>query len=136
MNLLNKIQEMPGNRILHIGSGSCFMLVGSKDDIQAQARKADDHYFGMLKKAAHMACSSYERNRDIGHTREAEEDLRQYRKAMIRVQDYVPLMEREVKAVYPRITDSGTVIIIEGEECGRYWSYSEVKAKRAGRCIS
>ena len=136
MNLQEKLQEMPANRILHIGSRSSFMLVGPKADILKQAGKADDHYFGILEKAARMACNSYERNMDIGHTREAEEDLRQYQKAMSKVQDYVPLMKRKVKTAYQRITDSGTVIIIEGEECGSYWSYSEMRAKRAGKCIS
>lgn len=45
-----------------------------------------------------------------------------------RLENYVPFSEREVEDVYHKclIAPAGTVVIIEGEELGDYWSLDEV----------
>ena len=46
-------------------------------------------------------------------------------KAKQRVDSFVPLWEREVKEVYPRISDSGICVSLFGEERGKYWLIEE-----------
>lgn len=55
-------------------------------------------------------------------------EARRYRRSFKYTQNkpFVPLLNREVKDMYPSI-EGGTIIIIEGDEGGAYWTYDEYK---------
>lgn len=42
-----------------------------------------------------------------------------------KVDRFVPLMEREVKDIYPRLSENGVCIVVHGEEDGDYWLVEE-----------
>ena len=122
-----KIKEIQGNPVVYIGSQSSFFFIGPKADIRKSIKEVDDHFFGMIEKSARQAYGRYEKNAQLGRKREARSDLEEYKKAWDRMQSYKPMMDRNVKATYKRITDAGQVIIVEGEECGNYWTREEAK---------
>ena len=41
------------------------------------------------------------------------------------IQNFKPVMYRRVIDMYPRIQNDGIIIIIEGEEIGKYWTRKE-----------
>ena len=135
MKLSEKIQEIKGNPLLFVGSKSSFIFIGLKSEIREGTDEADHHYFGMIEESVRRAYDRYEKNTQLGRKREARTDLEEYQKAYDKMQAYTPLMDRDVKDTYKRITDAGQVIIIEGEECGYYWTREEAEAKEGKTCM-
>lgn len=58
-----------------------------------------------------------------------QEAIRRAQKNVInaqqKVDSFIPLWEREVKEVYPRISDNGICVSLFGDERGKYWLIEE-----------
>lgn len=139
MTLADALREIPDDKVLHIGSGTGFLFVGNKDTFEEDEEKISKEcreraikmmalYMGNIRKAT---C-------DIGQKRIKLEELKNRVDVIQKLCDKVsemkdnliPLSERTVREVYPRIQGDGVIILIQGTENGRYWYKSEYDKER------
>lgn len=123
------------NEILHIGSGTGFIFIGTKKEYDQQIDGISKHYFDFYrsiptareKSILNMAIEIAKLKRDHKYKSElvkiAEKITKLYN-SKIAAEDYIkifkPLRKRKVLEVYPRIHKDGICIIVEGMEQGKY----------------
>lgn len=105
------------------------MSIGPLKDIITGLERADRQNIRLLTIKATGARNRYQRSAELGRVREAKNDREEFEKAMHNLEDYVPLSDREVIDVYKSITDKGIIILVEGDDYGKYWTYDEVLAE-------
>ena len=139
MTLADALMEIPDNEVIHIGSGTGFLFVGDKDTFEEDEEKINKEcreraikmmtlYLDNIQKATH----------NIGEKRIKLEELKNRVDIIQNLCDKVsemkdnliPLPERTVREVYPRIQGDGVIILIQGTENGRYWYKSEYDKER------
>ena len=139
MTLADALREIQDDEIVHIGSGTGFLFVGDKDAFERDEEKINKEcreraikmmtlYLDNIQKATH----------NIGEKRIKLEELKNRVDAIQKLCDKVsemkdnliPLSERTVREIYPRIQGDGVIVLIEGAESGRYWYKSEYDKER------
>ena len=137
------IKYMPDDTILHIGSRSGFLFVGDKiryhhdvkkvnsDMIETQkaiAETAKRKMYCEIRKLIVPGIKNIDVKKCIGKMRvyyDTETALRKY------ISDFIPLGQRKIIEIYPRLQRDGIVIIVEGAESGKYWDLKEYKKGEA-----
>ena len=150
MKLDKLVKEIENdNEILHIGSGTGFIFIGTKKEYDQQIDGISKHYFDFYrsiptareKSILNMAIEIAKLKRDHKYKSKlvkiAEKITKLYN-SKIAAEDYIkvfkPLRNRKVLEVYPRIQKDGICIILEGIEQGKYWDKSEWDKDHYGGC--
>lgn len=103
MKLKQKLESMPKEEAVCIGSRSAYLFIGSAEKALSELDSISQWYLDIFTKYAET----------YGNLAQAE----RYRKI---VDDFVPILQREVKDSYKRI-NGDLAVIVEGEEGGKYW---------------
>lgn len=139
------VEALPGNTIMHIGSGTNFFFVGTKAEYEARIDSIYKHYRDFYERLERIYT---DRINGIGKSNKyktkenKDKSLEFYRKAKENALNYLkhglPIRERLVIKVYPRMQKDGIVIIVEGQEQGKYWDKSEWDREYKGGdvCVS
>lgn len=145
------VQEMGDDVILHIGSESGFVFVGTKKQYEQMIDRISDHYHKFFMEAKNRYTRKIKKYSD--KLRELEkseyyekelrmitESLRTYKRYLKQICNvlnrFKPMRERAAKEVYKRISKDGIVILIEGDETGKYWNKQEwEKDHSGGGCV-
>lgn len=134
MTLADALREIQDDEIVHIGSGTGFLFVGDKDTFEEDEEKISKE---CRERAIKMMALYMDNIRkatcDIGQKRIKLEELKNRADAIQKLCDKVgemmgnliPLPERTVREVYPRIEGDGVIVLISGTENGRYWEKKE-----------
>lgn len=139
--LSEAVAEMDSETTLHIGSASSFVFVGNKHLYNALIEEISEKYHKSFKKLRESSLRKIKRYSDIIKSLdvETEDYLKRVKQIVLKIKnlsDYVfklcrileefkPMMERTVVDVYERMQGDGIVIIITGEESGKYWDKDE-----------
>lgn len=135
------VREMDDNEIIHIGSASGFVYIGTKQQYDQMIDSISDRYHNFFKdakkrytrkikkyseklKALDEESETYEK--EYRMITECVQRYKRYLKQVCGVIDrFKPMRERMVKEIYKRISKDGIVITIQGDETGKYWSKDE-----------
>lgn len=139
----DEIKYMPDDVILHIGSRTGFLFVGDKNryyfDIkkvnsdmiktqEAIAETAKRKLYCEIRKLIVPGIKDKDAKKCVGKIRvyyDTETASRKY------ISDFIPLGQRKIIEIYPRLQRDGIVIIVEGAESGKYWDLKEYKKGEA-----
>lgn len=129
------VKTIDDKTVMHIGSQSSFIFVGNKEAYRKDIEKISKELIGTAKRLREKNLKYMETlvgklfdpksgKKEINETQlqgcyENLSGLKKY------IQNFKPVMYRRVIDMYPRIQDDGIIIIIEGEEIGKYWTRKE-----------
>lgn len=137
------------NEVLHIGSGTGFIFIGTRKEYDQQIDGVSKHYYDFYRSIPHAreksilntAIEIAKLKRDHKYKSELIKKVNKITtlyNSEIAAEDYIkifkPLRNRKVLEVYPRIQKDGICIIVEGIEQGRYWDKSEWDKEHYGGC--
>lgn len=131
MTLADALREIPGDEIVHIGSGTGLLFVGDKDTFEEDERQITEQ---CQKRAAKMIQRYVKDIERIAIAVALEEQLDSILDLCDKINEQVrnikPITERTVREVYPRIQGDGVIVLIQGTENGRYWDKTEYDKER------
>lgn len=151
MKLIEFLNTADKDEYIYLGSASGYLWIGKPAEIIAKLPDLDEdfterikaniernvRYIGYEKVHIQSVESDIRNGGDICHLdrvkRILERELKKYQNRKNRLEERlknrVPFAEREVRDVYHKylVAPAGTVVIIEGEEFGDYWSLDEVE---------
>ena len=131
----------PGT-VVHLGSKSCFIDVAPVeemlkpdylDNLTRQWSKEFNRLYvqaGTMYDMAYRLCDDPKKVKRLQNRADKSE---------CKVADFIPFHERKVKEIYQRrLLKDGIVVIIEGDEIGRFWDMEEKQrsVRHAKRIIS
>lgn len=134
LTLLEALMLIPDDEVIHIGSGTGFLFVGTKESF---ARDEDVIYADCIKAARKntQLCLKQiqEQTEKIGKRRTKLEDLRKIAEEISEcckklgeyTENFIPLSRRSVLDAYPRQLNDGVILLISGTESGKYWDKTE-----------
>ena len=108
-----------------VGAASCFFYIGGAEELIYKADAIGKKFIEHYRKAIKSNEDVYEHSHDPSRRIDAFRAMRTNKR---KLEECTPLLGRKVLDVYPRIT-GGTAIIVEGSECGSYWSEEEARGK-------
>ena len=134
MTLQEYLEEAPKNRIIYIGSGSAFLVVGYVDKklkykdlknpvLSEQIEKMDVEIWEAYQKVQAKRVGRYERL-----LKEQGEDAEDTIYAKYDVDNNPPpvsLFRRRVIQIWERVEEDAINVQVEGSEHGKYWSIHE-----------
>lgn len=133
------MKEIPDDEVVHIGSGSSFLFIGTKEDYARDIKKVSAKCIRDAKRVLDEVHQQIKRdikaliNPNIT-VRELPDLLCRLRgrvedaeKMEAYLKKFVAISKRTVKEAYPSIVEDGIVLIIEGREVGKYWMLSEYR---------
>ena len=135
------VKKMDDDEIIHIGSASGFVYIGTKQQYEQMIDSISDRchkFFKDAKKRYTRKIKNYsEKLKSIDKESETYEKesrmitecIQRYKRYLKQVcgvlERFKPMRERSVKEIYKRISKDGIVITMEGDETGKYWSKDE-----------
>lgn len=166
MKLKTKIKTLNPKELIYIGSKSSYFFIGYPDDFETEIvelnvkhlntflttlKNTENRYSTLLQnkpdKNQHATIKVWENGKSIDkevdydylikkwydNIRQLKETIAKYKKLVTTFKDF---RERDVLECYRNIDNTGTIIIVSGQECGRFWTYDEVlKVKNGGKII-
>lgn len=139
LTLSEALEEIPDDEVVHIGSGTGFLFVGNKGTFAEDEEKISKECRGRAIKMMALHMDNIRKvTHNIGQKRIRLEELKNRVDIIQKLCDKVgemmgnliPLPERTVREVYPRIEGDGVIVLISGTENGRYWYKSEYDKER------
>ena len=137
------------NEVLHIGSGTGFIFIGTRKEYDQQIDGVSKRYYDFYrsippareKSILNTAIEIAKLKRDHRYKSELIKKVNKITalyNSKIAAEDYIkifkPLRNRKVLEAYPRIQKDGVCIIVEGMEQGKYWDKSEWDKDHGGGC--
>ena len=134
------VKEMNDDVIIHIGSESGFVFIGTKQEYGQMIDRISDQYhesFTEVKNRYTRKIKKYsDKLRDLEKSEYYEKELRMITESLRAYKRYLkqicnvlnrfkPMRERMVKEIYKRISKDGIVITIQGDETRKYWGKDE-----------
>lgn len=143
--LKDVIDFLPDNTLLHIGSKNGFLFVGDKTELTERIE-------GISNDLVDTANTYYQKNKSMmeskieklinskGMIPEFKEQIyklakyyKQYKNYESYINNFVPIADRKILDIYPRIQKDGICIIISGSELGKYWDREEYLKGEKGK---
>lgn len=135
------ISIFPNDVVLHIGSNTCFMFIGSKEEYEKDIESVSKSLINDSKKLFKKNKKKYEKAKgyiddpkyknDIKRNKETMEwSKKQMNNYKMYIDSFVPLSKRKILDVYPRTQRDGIIIIIEGDEIGSFWTKEEYDRRK------
>lgn len=118
--------------------GSNFMFIGPYNE--AEVTELFELYYAQKELSIPVCLKRYKDVKEALDKLDPEKDLdngylttlrtligkyNTYYKTIKYVENYKPLLEREVVEIYDRITDNRKIIMVKGSEAGKYWTREE-----------
>lgn len=135
------VKEMNDDVIIHIGSASGFVYIGTKQQYDKMIDSISERYHKFFlnakKRYTRKIKIYYGKLKALDEQSETYENCyrmitecihryKRYLKQVCGVIDrFKPMRERMVKEIYKRISKDGIVITIQGDEAGKYWDKDE-----------
>ena len=134
------VSLMNDDDILHIGSSTGFIFIGTKEEYHKNVGGISSHwkkfYQDIVKsreKSIMSTVAEITKLKKDHKYRTAMEDKLNRLKILYAsktgaediLKEFKPIQHRKVLDVYPRIQMDGICIIVEGQEQGKYWDKSE-----------
>lgn len=162
MKLKTKIKDLDKKELVYIGSKSGFIFIGYPEDFEKEVDELNTKHLKNFKTTLYNVGSRYntlynnkpnEGKHEIikvwsnGRCVEKEVDyaflikrwkdkLNQLEETKSRYEEMVDTFrdfrERDVLDCYRNIDNNGTILIVSGNECGRFWFYSDVLKSKKG----
>lgn len=134
------VKEMNDDVIIHIGSKSGFVFIGTKQEYGQMIDRISDQYHKSFTEAKNRYTRKIKKYSDklrcLEKSEYYEKELRMITESLRKYKMYLkqicnvlnrfkPMRERMVKEIYKRISKDGIVITIQGDEAGKYWDKDE-----------
>ncbi len=138
MKLKTYLRKMDPNKIVYIGSGNAFIFIGKPEEFLKDANKFDrqlidynDDQLKRLKSGLKKCIETPPISRSKQARAKWKTNCQKLEKTIAKRENialnYIQLLERTIIDVYshPDTDYEGTMIIIEGNEGGRFWTKAE-----------
>ena len=138
MKLTEFLKTVASDEYVYLGPAWGFLWIGYPAEIVAKLPELDEDYVKRIKtniRRNERFISYREKQLQTANTEEKKGIERELKRLRTRkshlerwLESRVPFGEREVKDVYHKyiVEPAGTVVIIEGEEFGDYWTLDEI----------
>lgn len=125
MTLQSKMQELDPKELVYIGAKSGFLFINYPTNFDAEIGELNRRYMNSALTTLKNAQNRYNSMRDFGPklAKRLQQDVQEAAKAVTKFKGFE---DRTVIECYRNISNTGTIIIISGQESGRFWTYDEV----------
>lgn len=127
MKLRDKLKELPPDRLAYVGSKSSFMFADTVEHIASRGPIMDELNKENLQQLISNASNRIRLYKPT--TKSYDDAVRQFESATKALENYVPLLDRQVRDVYERTSEDALNILIEGDENGKIWSLIELESE-------
>ena len=122
MKILEYMKKYIPDTVFFVGSGSSFFFIGTALEFEKEAYLIDSEFIKMLQTKE----SKLKERAETFPDEYSKDDLDL-------VSKYTPVKDRKIIETYPRLQHDGIVIVVTGNENGKYWfkeEYINDKQKR------
>lgn len=150
MTLAEFIDSVADDEIIHFGSKSAFLFIGTKEDFWKDIPKIEflakeklvARYLSALTNIEEVKRGfKYEGNSSLDSLIDYADELMAAGKKLKTslntrdalkpwINNYVVFLDRNVTDTYKRRSDKGLVVLVEGEEIASFWTINEYKKVR------
>ena len=131
MTLREGLKSIPDDRTIYIGARNSYFFGGTK----AQFMKDVDSYDGMFRARARRSIMLAKAKIDDSATgkrimkKVSDNAKKRYAATLEYYKAYKPILDREIKDIFERVSTDAVDIIIEGDEEGSMWLRSDEEQK-------
>lgn len=127
MQLIDFLKTADKGEYIYLGAAYCFLWIAKPDQMIAKLPELDDRFIDGIQ-------AKIQKYSSVAKACAADSMMKKWAQKKIaalskQIKSYIPLANREIKDAYKRkaVEPLGTIVIIDGEEKGRYWSLDEME---------